>query len=68
MTIDNAISRFNSFAIFFDGKVEKMNKGHGWANPAYIGYCAESAAECRQIVKWLEKVKEIEKDESNSAS
>ena len=68
MTIDNAISRFNSFATFFDGKVEKMSRGMGWANPAYVGYCAESAAECRQIVRWLEKVKEIEKDESNSAS
>lgn len=68
MTIDNAISRFNNFATFFDGKVEKMSRGLGWANPAYIGYCAESAAECRQIVRWLEKVKEIEENESNSAS
>ena len=68
MTIDNVISRFNSFATFFDKKAEKMSKKHGWANPAYIGYCAESAAECRQIVRWLEKAKEIEKDEGNSAS
>ena len=71
ITIDNAISRFTNLANNFDKRACDINKPRGWVDEAYLDYCAASAAEYRQVVEWLKELKmlkEIEEDESNSAS